>query len=666
MPSAFRWHRKSDENRGGGAILKQPAAPLEGRRPLAVCWYKCSDLRLLDHEPLVRAHRWAAERGGEVLHLHLLEQEHLLGRSRVAKLPRCSSRRAVFWRESVEDLERQLASRGQMLLLMTVRSEPPGGVAAVFARLCTELCVRIVFAHSELCDEEIRTEEEVRKTLSQHGATLDISWGGLTMHHIEDLRFDPSDRQQMPLYKGEYQKLVRAIPLRSPLPVPNLSPAPMVPKLGFIGNVAEAFAEFGNHVWKPPAGFGKDGVEWIGGETQALAFLRQYIWEQEGLKTYVGATESHAHKAENAVNSGSRLSPWIAFGCLSPRNVMKEVKAYERSKGKSGSTQRLFTELVFRDFLRFSLLTWGTSVFRLHGPFHVKGLEWRKDAGLFDRWRRGLTGFPFVDAGMRELAATGYISHLHRQCCAAFLVRDLRLDWRMGAEHFEATLLDHTPDANWGNWAYRILPRPCLATSMALAEAARTSPHVMTLEILAWPVVHDARLEHIWAWLPELRRLPRDLAREPWRLESRALQGLPVAPFKDSPLWFCAANRVNWDYEYYWLCGHAWSVEFSQAGSSPPGPGDSVNPVNSVAFGASDFQLSRDYPRPLVPPLNLEVDLDKLPLDHGWGDTPSCDRPHVWGRRGKHAGEASPELILAEKSIITGRRWSSKKHGTVA
>ena len=63
---------------------------------------------------------------------------------------------------------------------------------------------------------------------------------------------------------------------------------------------------------------------------------------------------------------------------------------------------------------------------------------------------------------MRELAITGYMSHLHRQCCAAYLVRDLQLDWRMGAEHFEACLLDHTPDANWGNWAYRILPRPCL------------------------------------------------------------------------------------------------------------------------------------------------------------------------------------------------------------
>ena len=66
---------------------------------------------------------------------------------------------------------------------------------------------------------------------------------------------------------------------------------------------------------------------------------------------------------------------------------------------------------------------------------------------------------------MRQLRRTGYMSHLHRQCCAAFLARDLKLDWRLGAEAFEACLVDYTPDANWGNWAYRILQRPGLAES---------------------------------------------------------------------------------------------------------------------------------------------------------------------------------------------------------
>jgi hypothetical protein len=77
--------------------------------------------------------------------------------------------------------------------------------------------------------------------------------------------------------------------------------------------------------------------------------------------------------------------------------------------------------------------------------------------------------------------------HLLRQICAGFLVRDLRIDWRWGAEWFERTLADYTPDANWGNWGYRILP---VRQIMPLCET-----HLTSLEILSWPWVHDPHLE---------------------------------------------------------------------------------------------------------------------------------------------------------------------------
>lgn len=280
-----------------------------------------------------------------------------------------------------------------------------------------------------------------------------------------------------------------------------------------------------------------------------------------------------------------------------------------------GSTgARLHTELNFRDFLRFSTLSWGTKLFKIGGPFQISGVAWGRDQDLFAKWRAGETGYPFVDAGMRELASTGYMSHLHRQCCAAFLVRDLRLDWRMGAEHFESCLIDHTPDANWGNWAYRILQRPGLVESRSNYPLEE---HLTTIECIAWPAVHDAQLEHTLRWVPELSGLPHDLAREPWRTETVADKRIKVKPYKDSPLWFCAANRVNWDYEYFWLPGHAWTVRKAGAPKT-----------------ASNFSLGRDYPRPLVPALNLEVDLDALPVSHSWGDTNPQERPHIWGTPG--------------------------------
>merc|ERR1712232_1119338 len=277
-----------------------------------------------------------------------------------------------------------------------------------------------------------------------------------------------------------------------------------------------------------------------GGETAALEHLKWYI-ETDQLPKYRGATESFAHGDHNPVNGGTRLSPWLAFGCISARMVIHEARDFERRNGKSSSTgkgsgkmgstgARLHTELLFRDFLRFSALSWGTNLFKVGGPFQVSGLKWSYDEVLFAKWKAGETGYPFVDAGMRELAETGYMSHLHRQCCAAFLVRDLKLDWRMGAEHFESCLLDHTPDANWGNWAYRILQRPCLAATRA---SYPVDEHVTTMEVLFWPVVHDAHLKHTLTWVPELSGLQNDFAREPWLLETTAAKRIPVKPYKD-------------------------------------------------------------------------------------------------------------------------------------
>ena len=139
-----------------------------------------------------------------------------------------------------------------------------------------------------------------------------------------------------------------------------------------------------------------------------------------------------------------------------------------------------------RDFLAFSCLSWGDRLFLIDGPLNAAGHAWRdpqenETRRLFELWTRGATGYPFVDAGMRELAHSGWMPHLLRQLCAAFLVRDLRIPWRWGAEWFEQRLIDHTTDANYGNWGYRILPvQQLLANGLATA-------HLTSLEILSWP-----------------------------------------------------------------------------------------------------------------------------------------------------------------------------------
>ena len=193
----------------------------------------------------------------------------------------------------------------------------------------------------------------------------------------------------------------------------------------------------------------------------------------------------HRRHATLCLAATSRLSPYLAHGCLSARRLYAEVRGFEQRRRRNRSTYWVYHELVMRgappseppsprpcthsrrrvltrgrlrraDFLYFSGVRWGTALFSRAGPLHATAHAWRPDGAearaLFRHWALGRTGYPFVDAGMRQLRAEGVMPHLLRQMCAAFLVRDLRLDWRWGAEWFETHLLDHTPDANYGNW----------------------------------------------------------------------------------------------------------------------------------------------------------------------------------------------------------------------
>ena len=680
---------------------------LDGKR-LGVVWFKWSDLRLIDNEPLLRAHQEC----DHVIHLHVIETNLLVGSGSVSGLPRCSPARAKFWKECVMDLSRNLASRGSSLLVEYGDEVGQIIVDIVDKRKCSGIGVQveefasvIVYAHADFCTEELSTTCTAERKLKDVGIALKTFWGALTVHHIDDLGFDLAS---MPEYKGEFNRAAKKIPIRPVLPEPKVfRPSISLAVVGAeaVGGIDHIFSKHSAMISshkecndfftasvevgaddpltniefiKEKSSFGvsyRDGsFVWVGGESTARDYLDQFFRTPEALWNYRGATESFAHGDEtNPIFSGTRLSPWLAFGCISAREVVHRAKQVERvhggkgggkSKGKGGSTgQRLHTEMLFRDFLRFSALKWGSNLFKVHGPFHTKGTAWggigkgavgrKENEEKFRRWRYGLTGLPFVDAGMRQLRRSGYMAHLHRQCCAAFLARDLGLDWRLGAEHFESCLVDYTPDANWGNWAYRILQRPCLALSRSqtyysdsnirhILGATRSKEvvcggslnkkggagggsrrvvdvHASTLECLVWPLVHDCKMEHILTWVPELNGLPRDHAREPWRLAepcyhndtktpTKTTGKLSIKPYKDSPLWFCAANRVNWGYEYHYLCGGAWV---------------SPSPTEGFVPGTN-------YPLPMVPALNIEVKLSRLPCANFiWGDTPADQRPHI-------------------------------------
>ncbi len=150
----------------------------------------------------------------------------------------------------------------------------------------------------------------------------------------------------------------------------------------------------------------------------------------------------------------TKFSPWLACGALSAPMIYAELKRFESERGANDSTYWIWFELLWRDYFRFLHLQHGKKLYRKQG---LGGIELAKVSnnkqGLI-RWCAGQTGESLVDAGMRELAATGWLSNRMRQVVASYLIYDLGGDWRAGAAWFESQLIDYDVYSNQGNWLY--------------------------------------------------------------------------------------------------------------------------------------------------------------------------------------------------------------------
>lgn len=232
----------------------------------------------------------------------------------------------------------------------------------------------------------------------------------------------------------------------------------------------------------------KSVLSFQGGETKAWERLNHYLWESDQLKEY-----KNTRNGLLGADYSSKFSPWLALGCISPKSIYYQVKKYEKERKKNQSTYWMVFELIWRDYFHFVLKKFGLQLFHKEG---IKGEEvsWKWDLALFEKWKNGETGVPFIDANMRELNSSGFMSNRGRQNVASFLVKDLGLDWRMGAWYFEHQLIDHDVASNWGNWAY-------------VAGVGNDPRENRYFNILSQAKKYDAKGEFIRFWIPELKEI---------------------------------------------------------------------------------------------------------------------------------------------------------------
>ncbi|KAE9586983.1 putative deoxyribodipyrimidine photo-lyase [Lupinus albus] len=240
-------------------------------------------------------------------------------------------------------------------------------------------------------------------------------------------------------------------------------------------------------------------MKFVGGETAALGRVYEYFWKKDLLKVY-----KETRNGMLGPDYSTKFSPWLASGSLSPRFIHEEVRRYEDERQANSSTYWVLFELIWRDYFRFLSVKYGNSLFHLGGPRKVQR-SWSHDQNLFESWKDGCTGYPLIDANMKELSTTGFMSNRGRQIVCSFLVRDMGIDWRMGAEWFETCLLDYDPCSNYGNWTYGsgVGNDPREDRYFSIPKQAQT---------------YDPEGEYVAYWLPQLGMIPKDKRNFPGNL----------------------------------------------------------------------------------------------------------------------------------------------------
>jgi len=265
---------------------------------------------------------------------------------------------------------------------------------------------------------------------------------------------------------------------------------------------------------------------WRPGERGARLRLREFL--RDGLDDYAAARD------RPAAAGASRLSPHLHFGEISPRQVFDAARNASRSEARaarsrpaSGSRRGAdsaawLREIGWREFAHNVLHHFPHTPEKPLRP-EFDRFPWRRDPGRLAAWQRGRTGFPIVDAGMRELWKTGWMHNRVRMIVASFLVKDLLVTWQEGAAWFWDTLVDADLANNTLNWQW---------TAGCGADAA---PYFRIFNPLLQGRRFDPEGEYVARFVPELARLPAAHRHAPWLAPSRALEEAEIVLDEDYP-----------------------------------------------------------------------------------------------------------------------------------
>jgi deoxyribodipyrimidine photo-lyase len=448
------------------------------KRPV-ICWFR-RDLRIHDNPALCHA----SATGSPVVPLFVVDTELIAG---------ITSDGAVFdfQAECLRDLSKNIEKLGGRLV---VRKGP---LRAVLTEIIRETKPDAVYFNRDYEPTALERDRRTTDFLQSLGIVVK-AFDDVVVHPPDDIRTaEGGPYTVFTPYATKWRKLDKPKPAGAPsrFGTPRLASDP-IPGADALGRIT---------LIKNPA--------LRGGETAArnrwISFLRNGLSKYGNLRDVPSA------------NGTSMMSPYLRFGCISPVRMHADLRGALLDADENGirSIAKYVDELVWREFYTSVLYYFPFTAERNYRRI-FDSFNWSLDSKKFAEWKEGRTGFPLVDAGMRELNATGWMHNRVRMVVASFLTKDLLIDWKFGEAYFSTKLLDMEKASNVGGWQWAastgVDPRPLRIFNPAL-QSRRFDP--------------DGT--YIKKWVPELRQVPSKYIHEPSRMTAALQKELGVIIGKD-------------------------------------------------------------------------------------------------------------------------------------
>jgi len=464
-------------------------------------WFR-NDLRLTDNPALS-----AAAEAGQLLCLYILDngpdRRALGGASR-------------WWlSRSLDALGEALARKGGRLVLMQ------GDPAEIIPRIAAAADIDLVTWNRRYEAPAIALDTRLKDQLTARG----ISVRSFNSHLLnEPWQVTTTTGQPMKVFTPYWRAARQKGEPAAPIPAPSRIDALALPES--IEALAVSLANLGLEPRKPDWAGGLR-AEWTPGEQGATERLDDFL-----TRSLDGYTEGRDRPGRE---STSRLSPHLRFGEIGPRQIwhaLRHARETGEAVGSEGDAEKFLAEIGWREF-SYHLLFHNPELPTRNYDRRFDAFPWRADEEALRRWQSGQTGIPLVDAGMRELWATGYMHNRVRMVVASFLIKHLLQDWRAGEAWFWDTLVDADPASNAASWQW------------VAGSGADASPYFRLFNPVTQGETHDPKGDYVRRWVPELSGLSNSDIHQPWKASQAALQeaGVRIGETYPAPIIDLAFGR---------------------------------------------------------------------------------------------------------------------------